>query len=390
MTQVDAQVRRPSGFLSRGFRPFFFGSAVLGALAVPLWALSFAGWLDFAQDALTREWHTHEMVFGYAGGVIGGFALTAVPNWTGRLPVAGAPLAGLFALWLAGRMALLLLPLIGEGATAILDSMYLLALAGYLLREIIAAGNMRNLPVAGLVLVLALANVFWHVSHIMTWEPAVAERGGLAVVALLITVVGGRVTPSFTHNWLKKAGRTADMPGVTLFDKITMALSAAGLAVWVAAPDGTPTGVLMTGAGIALVFRLSRWRGVQTFPEPLVLILHIGYLWLAVAFMLLGAAAALPDIVDRQTALHALTAGAIGTMTLAVMTRASLGHTGAPLVSDRATNAIYAFVTAGSLLRLLAGGASDWYAALVATSGVLWSGAFVIFVAAYGPRLVRP
>ena len=351
MTISDEHPRR-SGFLSRGFRPFFLGSAVLAALAVPLWALSFAGWLDVLQDVFTRNWHTHEMIFGYSGGVIGGFALTAVPNWTGRLPVAGKPLAGLFALWIIGRLALAAMPFIGGIATAFLDSAYFLVLAGYLLREIIAAGNLRNLPIAGMVSALALANVFWHISQYAPWDAAVAERCGLAVVALLITLVGGRVTPSFTHNWLKKTGRKAEMPGITLLDKAAMAVSAVGLALWVVMPEAVTAGVLMTVAGIAVAARLSRWRGVQTFSEPLVLILHIGYLWLAVSFMLLGSAALAPDSVDPQMALHALTTGAIGTMTLAVMTRASLGHTGAGLFADRATCAIYGLVTAGSITAL--------------------------------------
>lgn len=388
MTGAEDHPRR-TGFLSRGFRPFFLGSAVLAALSVPLWALSFAGWFDVLQDVFTRSWHTHEMIFGYAGGVIGGFALTAVPNWTGRLPVAGNPLAGLFALWVVGRLALVAMPFIGGTATALLDCAYFVVLAGYLLREIIAAGNIRNLPIAGMVSALALANVFWHISQTASWDTAIAERSGLAVVALLITLVGGRVTPSFTHNWLKKTGGKAEMPGITLLDKAAMAVSALGLAVWVVFPETAAAGVLLVIAGIAIAARLSRWRGLQTFREQLVLILHVGYLWLAVSFALLGAAAIAPDTIDPQMALHALTAGAIGTMTLAVMTRASLGHTGAGLFADRATRAIYVLVTAGALLRLVASGAGEGYAALVAVSGVIWSGAFLLFAVAYGPRLMR-
>ena len=164
MTSADGHPRR-TGFLSRGFRPFFLGSSVLAALAVPLWALSFAGGLDLLQDVFSRNWHAHEMIFGYAGGVIGGFALTAVPNWTGRLPVSGKPLAGLFVMWLAGRLAFVAMPLVGSIATALLDCSYFVFLAGYLLREIIAAGNLRNLPIAGMVSALALANLVWHVSQ---------------------------------------------------------------------------------------------------------------------------------------------------------------------------------------------------------------------------------
>lgn len=380
----------PAGFLSRGFRPFFLGSTVLAAVAIPLWVAAYSGWLAFAQGALTLEWHTHELIFGYTGGVVAGFALTAVPNWTGRLPVSGRPLAGLFALWIIGRLALLSAPWIGAGAAAVLDVAFPVALSGYLLREIIAAGNLRNLPIAGLVSALALANVFWHTARIVEWDVAIAERCGLAVVALLISIVGGRVTPSFTHNWLMKTGRAAAMPMMTRLDKLALAVTAAALAAWAAAPQATATGLLLLAAGAALAARLSRWRGWQTVSEPLVLILHIGYLWMAAALVLLGLSAVWPDHVDPQSALHALSAGAIGTMTLAVMTRAALGHTGSPLTAGGATIVIYILVTAGALLRLVSGMATESYVTLLIIAGAMWSGAFALFVVSYGPCLVRP
>lgn len=377
------------GFFSRGFKPFFLASAILAALAAPLWALSFTGRPAFPGEAVTLDWHAHELIFGYCGGVIAGFALTAVPNWTGRLPVSGRPLMGLFTLWLAGRLGLLAAPAIGALASAMLDIAFLAALAGYLINELIAGRNMRNLPVAGLVSMLALANLAWHACNIAEWDLGPAQRAGLAAVSALITLIGGRVTPSFTHNWLMRAGRKRDMPSTTPLDKIAIALTAAALVVWIAAPESVAAGALLLAAGLSLALRMSRWHGWRTGAEPLVTILHIGYLWLAVAFVLLGLAALTPDLVEPQMALHGLTAGAIGTMTLAIMTRASLGHTGADLTADKATVAIYLLATVGAALRTFAAAASDSYPLLIGTGATLWSGAFALFAVSYGPRLLR-
>ncbi|MGI9416138.1 MAG: NnrS family protein, partial [Hyphomicrobiales bacterium] len=179
-----AQGKPASGFLSRGFRPFFLGAACLAAMAVPLWALALSGAIALPGDFASPAWHVHEMIFGYTGAVLAGFSLTAVPNWTGRLPVAGRPLGALFALWLIGRAAMLAAPGIGPVAAGVIDALFPLVLAGYLLREIIAAGNMRNLPIAGLFTLFALANVFWHVAGVVGWDSDLAQRLGLAVVTV--------------------------------------------------------------------------------------------------------------------------------------------------------------------------------------------------------------
>ena len=376
-----------NAFWSRGFRPFFLGSAAFATLAMALWALTFAGWSFPFDGAITLQWHSHEMIFGYTGGVIAGFALTAVPNWTRRLPVAGMPLAMLFGLWVLGRGAMLAAPAIGAGTAAVLEGAFLPVLAAYLLREILAAGNLRNLPIAGMVTAIALSNIYWHLSDLSGWDVSLAQRCGLALVSMLIALVGGRITPSFTHNWLNRIGRSARMPAVTLIDKAALGVCAVALASWVVAPESRFAGAVLMLAGVALAVRMSRWRGWQTVSEPLVLVLHVGYLWLAVSFGLLGAAAFVPGTVDPLKAMHALTAGAIGTVTLAVMTRASLGHTGAELRADIATVLIYLLVTAGAIARLLASPDSQSYLTQIAAGGLLWGGAFAVFVVSYGPRL---
>jgi uncharacterized protein involved in response to NO len=207
---------------------------------------------------------------------------------------------------------------------------------------------------------------------------------------MLITLVGGRIVPSFTRNWLAKALPGATLPApFDMFDRIVMALTALALAVWVVWPDGPLAAPTALAAGVALAARLARWRGGGTWREPLVLVLHLGYGWLALGFILLGASewiAWLPP----TAALHALTAGAIGTMTLAVMTRASLGHTGHALIAGRATVAIYVLVTLAALLRLLAPLGGSVYLVLLCLAGLAWSGAFGLFAVSYAPALLRP
>jgi uncharacterized protein involved in response to NO len=252
---------------------------------------------------------------------------------------------------------------------------------------VMAGRNWRNAPPCVLVSLLAAAGIAVHVPGLAE----VAVRLALATVALLMVLIGGRVVPSFSRNWLAKRGAVRLPAAFGTFDTLVMVLSAVALAAWVAAPDAMATGLLLLGAGLANAVRLVRWRGWATVPEPLLLILHVGYLWLAVSLALLGGAALWPASVGTTEALHALTAGAFGTMTLAVMTRASLGHSGRPLTAGPATVAIYLLVTAGALLRVAAPVLPGGYLLVLSVSGVLWSAAFALFAIAYGALLLgRP
>jgi uncharacterized protein involved in response to NO len=379
-------MRSAPPFLSYGFRPFFLLGAAYAALMVPmwLWILLHGGG---AGGPLTGvAWHAHEMIFGYLGAVITGFILTAVPNWTGRLPISGRPLAVLVGLWALGRVAMLVDP---EPVTAaILDLAFPLALTAALWREIIAGRNARNAPVAGLLTLFALANLLDHAGPLLIALDGYGVRLALAAAAMLMTLVGGRVTPSFTRNWMARSG-LAPLPAPT--DRLDhMALVVTGIALlgWIVAPHAQAAGIALLAAGALLLVRLLRWRGYRALSEPIVVILHLGYLWLALALLLLGAAATLPGLVPESSAVHALTAGAVGTMTLAVMTRASRGHTGRPIVADAATLAVYSLVTIGAVLRVLAPLSGGLYVPVLAAGGITWSAAFALFVLAYGPMLV--
>lgn len=377
--------------LSAGFRPFFLLSALWAALAVPLWLLAFAGEGRTASLLPPIIWHVHEMVYGYAAATVAGFLLTAIPNWTGRMPLQGGPLAILVLLWLAGRVAVFCSAALGAAPAAALDLAFPLVFLGVVAREILAGRNWRNLPMLAALALLLLGNLLVHLEALGAAETAeLGNRLGVATLLMLISFVGGRIIPSFTRNWLTKQRPDSPAPApFGRFDGAVLAVTALALALWVLAPDGSATPWAALAAGLALATRLARWRGGATCREPLLWVLHLGYGWLALGFLLLALDRFLP-VLPSTAALHALTVGAIGTMTLAVMTRASLGHTGRPLTAGRGTTAIYLLVTIAAVLRLLAPLAGAAYLDILWLAGLAWCGAFGLFALLYLRPLALP
>ena len=377
-------------FLRGGFRPFFFGGAVWAILALVLWlaALSGATTLPSALDPLA--WHRHEMLFGFVGAVICGFLLTAIPNWTGRLPIAGLPLAALFALWLAARLALLFSSVSGIAIAVVLDVGFYILLAGLFAREVVSTSN-RNLPIVGLVLLFGVANALDYAgaAEILS-DAGIGYRAGITLVVLMISLVGGRIVPSFTRNWLAKRSIKDRLPGqATRFDFATIGVTAAAMIAWTAMPHDRFAGATLILAGILQAIRLGRWQGLRAAADPLVLILHVGYAWVPIGLALLGVSILSPAV-PESAAVHALTAGAMATMILAVMTRATLGHTGRELRADAATIFLYLLVTLGAALRVAAPFGLFDYMAGIELAGLAWAAAFVIFLLTYGPMLIRP
>ena len=351
-----------------GFRPFFLLASVWAAIAVPVWLAAYAHGYALRGGVSPMAWHAHEMVYGFGLAAVAGFLLTAIPNWTGRLPVRGAPLAVLALLWLAGRVAMLV------PEAAFIDLAFTAALIAVVARELVAGRNWRNLPMLVALLLLFAGNVLFHL------QVHLGLRLGLATLLMLIALVGGRIVPSFTRNWLAKLGRGARLPAPEgRLDHLALLVTLAALGVWVAAGITWP----LVAAGVGLAARLSRWRGLSTVREPLVFILHLGYAWLAFGLILLGLD------VPAGAALHALTVGAVGTMTLAVMTRASLGHSGRALVADGATVAIYALVTLAALLRVLSPLSGGQALLVTSLAGLAWSAAFGLFALHYGRLLIQ-
>lgn len=380
--------------LSFGFRPFFLLGAVWAALAMALWVPMLAGRLALPTAFDPVSWHAHEFLFGYLGSIIAGFLLTAVPNWTGRLPVTGWPLAALAGLWLAGRAAVLVSHGLAPLAVAVVDLAMASVLAALLAREIIAGKNWRNLPVVGLLALFVVANGLFH------WEAATGAyaaqgmglRLGVAAAVMMIAVIGGRIVPSFTRNWLAKRGPgRLPVPPMQVLDKIALAVLLAALLAWVVWPFASRTGAALAMAGLLHLVRLARWAGDRTMAEPLVAVLHLGYLFVPVG-ALGGAAEILSGraLVGAGAAQHLWMAGGIGLMTLAVMTRATLGHTGRDLTAGPGTTAIYGALVAAVLLRVAAGAWPPVASVLNSLAGASWIAAFAGFTAIYAPMLLRP
>jgi uncharacterized protein involved in response to NO len=373
--------------LSYGFRPFFLLGSIWAGLEVLAWLPMFYGELSLATAFSPRDWHVHELLFGYVPAIVAGFLLTAIPNWTGRLPLQGGPLAGLVLVWLAGRYAVTLSATIGWKGATIADCAFLLVLAAAVAREIVVGKNWGNLKIVALLGLLAAGNLAFHLEAHFTGIALYSTRLGIAAVVMLIMIVGGRLIPSFTRNWLMRQAPGRLPAPLDRFDLACLVLSGASLVLWVAAPEGAPAGVALIAAAMLNLGRVGRWAGDRTFADRLVLVLHVGYAFVPLGFLLGGLAAF--DIAAPSAGIHAWTAGAIGIMTLAVMSRASLGHTGRALTASPALQAVYAAALTAALARICAVLHPDWSEPLLHVSAFAWVAAFLGFAFLYGPILCR-
>lgn len=372
---------------SYGFRPFFIGGAVWACVTMVLWIAALTSQIGIASDYGLYAWHAHEMLFGFGSAILAGFFLTAVPNWTGRLPVSGWPLAGLFSLWCLGRLAMLAPNVIGALPAAMLDALFLPALLIISAREIIAGKQWKNLKVLIGLGVLTAANLGFHYETIVTGAPEYASRFGISAYIALVCVIGGRIIPSFTRNWLAKQGATRFPAPFGRFDMVTILMSVAALFLWSVWPEGPVTAAAGgLAAGLQCV-RLHRWRGWTTTSEMLVTILHVAYLFVPLGFVAI-AASALGGI-DRASAIHVLTVGTMSAMMLAVMTRATRGHTGRQLTASTLTKLCYAAILLCALVRPLSAILPAHLELIYAAAGLLWLSAFGLYLVEYGPMLTR-
>lgn len=378
---------RGPALFSYGFRPFFLFGAIYAGTMIPLWLAVFAGELQLPTAFAPRDWHVHEMLFGYVGAVIAGFLLTAVPNWTGRLPIQGAPLAVLFSAWLAGRLATTFSGFLGWQLALAIDAAFLLLLAAATLREIVAGRKWSNLKVVGIVSLLAVANIAFHIETHFYGLAEYSTRASIALVITLVCVIGGRIIPSFTRNWLarREPGRLPVL--FNRFDAMAMAVGVCAMIAWVVVPSGRLVASALGIAGVLHVVRLARWAGDRTVSDSLVLILHVAYAFVPTGFFL--AALSSLDVIAPSAGIHAWTGGAIGSMTIAVMTRVSLGHTGQALSASVSTQAIYAAIVIAALARICAALDPTYSIPLLMIAVVAWTGAFLGFALAYGPLLCR-
>lgn len=405
-------MRPLSPIARKGFRPFFFLAGLFAIAIVPAWLLVLFGVMGDPRPHLDiTTWHAHEMIFGYALAVIAGFLLTAVANWTGRETLVGGWLLGLAAVWLLGRIAMIAPPFLGRGVTAAIDLSFLPLLIVALARPLVAARNWRNMVMLGVLSALFAANVVVHLDALgmvgASGTGRAAMRTAVDIVIALCVIITGRVVPMFTRNGIRATPATTS-PSTTTNETIrgspALEKLAGGAMLLVLLVDvrevlsGRPSSALSAGvaalAGIATVVRSARWGTRYTLPHPLLWILHVGSAWIAVGFLLragLALVEAPSGAMSSSLATHALTLGAIGALTLGMMARVALGHTGRPLTVGRSMAIAFVSITLAAAARVAV--PLIWPSSLptsLVLAGVLWTLAFAIFLAAVAPILFRP
>lgn len=370
---------------SYGFRPLFLTAGVFAALIVPLWMMVWSGDVVLNGPFSPLDWHIHELLFGYTSAVIAGFLFTAIPNWTGRMPTRGWPLMVLTALWLAGRLAVAGGLGLGPVGVMVMDSAFMLAIGAMVTVEIVAGRNWSNLKVVVPVLLYLAANVTFHLEALQAGSADIGRRLGFAMVVLLIGLIGGRIIPSFTRNWLVKQSPAPGALPVPFgrFDAASLGVTLLALLVWVIWPMSLPAGVLLMLAGVGQGVRMLRWRGWRVWSSPLVLMLHLAFGFIPAGLLALGLASL--GLLPAATGFHLLGIGGFGGMTLAVMMRASLGHTGRELLAGPALTLAFACVVLAAVARVAVPlSLGLWIAA------VLWALGFGIFVWRFAPILTLP
>lgn len=376
-----------STLFSGAFRPLFLLAGLYAPLALLLWLGFLFGFLSLpAQSVNPLLWHSHEMIYGFVAAAMGGFAFTAVANWTGRSPVQGTPLLGLCVLWLLGRIVMIAAE---PGWLAmVVDLSYLLLVIIMLLRELYLGNNRRNYIVAAILSLLCFFNVIYHLEmNGVLASSGASMRGAIITVMLMISLIGGRIIPAFSRNWLQARGEQGSLPAN--FDRLDVASLAGTVLVllsFVLSPFAVITGIVLIAAALLHGLRLGRWQTRKIAGEPLLLVLHVAYAWIPVGLLLLAASSF--QLLAPAVGLHALTIGAISTMIMAVAIRAGKGHSGRALASDTSTNLSFILITAAAVTRVCSSLLEfDW---LLWLSGLLWLLAFVVFVVVAAPILLMP
>ncbi len=378
---------KTSVLLSYAFRPFFLMNGIFAILAVFVWLMTLHG---SGLPAISPLWHSHEMLIGFALAAVAGFSLTAVANWTRRPAIHGAPLAWLVSSWLAGRLAMMFSGWLSANLVFLLDMLFPILLVLLLGREIIGGRSQRNYPLVVILVVVAVLNVLYHLGATQ-WLPG-ADRQAIYLLIhtllLLVTIITGRIVPSFTGNWLRMQGKKQLPVNSDLVNRSALSLTiVVGLAAGFI-PLHPVTGVLAFAAALTHGFRLSRWKGFATVSNPLLFVLHVAYLWLPIGYVLLGCAV-FGWVFAPTAALHALTMGAIGGIVLAVTTRVALGHTGRPLHAERFTVLAYWVLMFAVLMRVLGPLSGNSYMLMIDLSAASWMLAFGLFTWVYWPVLTR-
>lgn len=374
---------------SQGYRPFFLLAAIDTWASMLLWLYLLSGRSVPIQGWPPQSLHAHEMMYGTVVAVIAGFLLTAVPNWTSTARVSGPPLVVLVLLYLAGRVALVLSGSLDPVWVAAIDVAFLPVLAVFVGWPILQTRNWRNLPVVAVLLGLGLANAAIH-SGVLESRYALLRAGTYAsvyLVVVLMLIISGRIVPAFTRNALRRNGVEAEVLNRAILGPVSIGVACLALAVDWTLPRSIVGAVLALVAAPLLLLRQSGWQFGKILGQPMLWVLHVGHAWLAVGFGCLGLSRVF-DIGIGAAALHAFTAGAMGTLILAMMPRVSLGHQGRPVEATAATVWMFMLVIVGAAIRVVgASGPVGFYFPSLLLGGGLWTCAWILFSVCYSRML---
>lgn len=376
----------PAIIVRDGWRVFFLAAGLYAVLAMLAWLvwLGSGGTVDLQFAAAPPiQWHAHEMIFGFTTATLAGFFLTAMPNWTDTESASARFITLLAVLWLAGRIAIWFSGSLPALLVAVIDLAFLPVLAARVLAHLLHRPKPQNVMFSVLLLVIWTANLLVHLDW-MGWtatEPQ-GQRAGLMVICAMIAVVGGRIVPAFTRNALNRSRPDAPLPvsrrPLDVMGAILVILTA--ILVLVGAPAELAA-VLAIGAGLVAIARLIGWQTRQTLDNPILWTLHVSYAMLALGLLAWGFAGL--GLGSEVGALHILGVGAVGGMTLAVMSRASIGHSGRALRAPPAIVLSYVLIPVAALLRWAA---AEWpgplYSLGTLGAGALWTLAFTLYVVA--------
>lgn len=378
----------PPVVLQKGFRPFFFLAALFALSFLPLWLFTYTGRLQMGGQWTPSSWHGHEMVFGFAIAVVAGFLLTAVSNWTARVTAIGWPLAALCALWLAGRVVMILSNQLDPIVVAAIDLLFVPALGFTIGRPIFLAKSKRNMKFIAIFVVLFATNLSMHLNAMGLLQ--VSERSALLpaldLIILITLIISGRVVPMFTRN----ATGAMDIRSHPRLEKLTFTFVIASIILQTFPIQKSAAAIVALLAGVFILSRQVHWGFQHTLKIPILWVLHVAHAWLGVGFLLRGLVHWAPGL-SESAATHALTVGGLGMMIIGMMVRVSLGHTARTIEASRLMTAAFAMVGLAAVGRTFL----PWiwpalYIDWVIFSGSLFALAFLGYVIQFAPVLFSP
>jgi len=372
--------------LGRGFRPFFVLGALYSVINLLIWGGVYMGY-SFAPDFMLNpmSWHAHEMIYGFTMAIVAGFLLTAVANWTGGAPVRHAQLLVLAILWIAGRLVMNVDLGISVFSALIIENAFIPALAVSLAVPLLRSWNKRNFVFLALLATLFACNVCF-----MLTQQHTPLYIAIMVVITMISLIGGRIIPAFTVAALRRRGEIAHQASLRKLDAMALASLVIIMLVIIAnGLQGLPLSVVAFASAVIHMLRLRAYHTRRILNDPMVWILHVGYGWVIVGLVLLALSAL--NIVSFSIVLHSFTVGAIGSMTIGMMCRVALGHTGRALIANRATTISFILMQAAAIIRIVFPLMVPEYTfLLVGVSALLWAMCFSIYLFVYVPILFKP